>query len=460
MEEINKIPPVTRALLAGTLGVTLPTLVHLVNPYVFLLWWPAVTRQWQVWRPITAFFFGGSGLQLVFDVFLLFRNSTDLELNTFARQTTDYAWALFLINTVILATNYPLRSPVLFRPMMMAIVYLWARANPHSSMSFFGLINTPARYVPYAYLFIDLVQGGMPIAIQSATGLMAAHIYYFLKTVLPATNGGRGPNYLPPPPSFLRNLLPDSQDPATQGQQTQPGGSMRSTDWGGTAYAPAGRSFDTGFPQAGSGSTSGGQRLNAQSTGGSGGGSGLTSWLPSFARGGGSSSQTGRGAGQQSGPDREAMLAAAEARLRSLRENSIAGRNARAAQAATQAANSPEARARAARTAETKPAPAAEAGMVSMLRSDGSESLSTGVHARSGAQAVRRPGVSSSNESSAREPASDEEQETASGSGGRVAEIRRAPGGTEDRSSTSGSDKGGNTGRGGHSWGFGQRLGE
>ncbi|MCO5585310.1 hypothetical protein L7F22_039243 [Adiantum nelumboides] len=452
MEEINKIPPVTRTMIFATLGVTLPGMLQILSPYVFFLWWPSVIGKFQVWRLFTSFFYGGSGIQLLFDIFLLLRNSTDLETNKFYRKTADYAWALILVGSLIIATNYPLKSPVLFNPLLMAIVYLWSRSNPHSNVSLFGLINCPAKYLPYAYLLFDLLRGGMPYAIQSATGLLSAHIYYFLKEVLPATSGGRGPNYLPDTPNFLRNLLRDSPDPNVQGQETQQGGSVRSTAWGGTAFAPAGRSFGDG---ASATPSTGGQRLGSTS------GGGIRSWLPSF--GGGSGGNTGSstntsgrtGLRGQSRPDRDAMLAAAEARLRSLRDNSIAGRNQAASAAAAQAANSSEARARASSQSQT---PSASAGSTLL----GSQASRTTARSQSGTEAVRRAAAGGSAVGGSSHPISfgesrqkgtDEDQETASGSGGRVAEIRRAPSGNDDQKDQDNDDDVQ------HSWGSGQRLG-
>jgi Derlin-2/3 len=436
MEEINKIPPVTRTLLFGTLAVTVPSLIKLVNPYYFLLWWPHIVRRWQVWRLVTPFFFAGtSGLQLLFDIFMLHRNSTDLELNKFYRKTSDYAWALIIINALILLTNYPLSSVVLYGPFQMAIIYLWSRANINSSVNFFGMVNCPAKYLPYAYLGFDLLRGGMPYAIQSATGLLSAHIYYFFKEVLPATNGGRGPQYIPPTPALLQRLFPDSPDPNVQGQTAQPGGSVRSTGWGGTAFAPAGRSFgDT--PVAPSTSTGGGHRLNER-TGGPGG---LRSWLPF---GGGQASTPGRtstsgSTSRSTQPDREAMLAAAEARLRALRANSIAGRNEAASQAASRAANSSEAKARASKITTSS----------SILTGDSSRS--TGVRrAGEGNASTRR---TTGNLASLRSDASDEDDgHTASSSGGRVAEIRKPEKGKTGKKDTSDGDQS-------HAWGSGRAL--
>jgi hypothetical protein len=54
MDEIRKIPLVTRTLVLGTLGVTLAAKLMLVSPYLFLLHWPAVTGRLQVWRILSA----------------------------------------------------------------------------------------------------------------------------------------------------------------------------------------------------------------------------------------------------------------------------------------------------------------------------------------------------------------------------------------------------------------------
>ncbi len=116
---------------------------------------------------------------------LIFRNSTDLELNHFGRRTAAYTWALLVMGTVILAINYPLGSPILFGPMLNALVYLWSRANPHSSVSFFGMVNCPSRWLPYVYIGIDLLQGRTGAGDPERTGLIAGYVYWMLDQVLP-----------------------------------------------------------------------------------------------------------------------------------------------------------------------------------------------------------------------------------------------------------------------------------
>lgn len=86
---------------------------------------------------------------MLFDLFLLGRNVMDLETNApFYRRTSDFVWALVVIGSLLLATNYPLQSTVLFNPMLMSFNYLWARNNANATVSMFGLVSCPASLLP------------------------------------------------------------------------------------------------------------------------------------------------------------------------------------------------------------------------------------------------------------------------------------------------------------------------
>ncbi|KZO89679.1 hypothetical protein CALVIDRAFT_543384 [Calocera viscosa TUFC12733] len=68
--ELLKIPPVTRTLLLSTCAVTLPCLLKLLSPYIFLFL-PELVLQGQVWRVATSFLYGGAGLTFLFDLMTL-----------------------------------------------------------------------------------------------------------------------------------------------------------------------------------------------------------------------------------------------------------------------------------------------------------------------------------------------------------------------------------------------------
>lgn len=206
MDELRKIPVVTRTLLGGTLFVTLPILLQLTSAYGILFSVPKITRGFELWRLVTPFLYGGGGIPFLFDCFLLFRNSSGLEEGHFLNRTADYAWSLLLICSTIIVVNLPLGTMVFFHPLLMALTHLWAQTHPNQQVSLFGLINMPAPYFPFAMIGIDLVRAGPQTALQAFTGLASAHLYFFLTSIYPSQNGGRPLSFLATPRWLINQL--------------------------------------------------------------------------------------------------------------------------------------------------------------------------------------------------------------------------------------------------------------
>ena len=70
--------------------VTLPCLLKLMSAYNIVFIPSLITSKFEVWRIVTSFLYGGEGIALLFDVFLIFRNSSDLEERCFMGRTADY----------------------------------------------------------------------------------------------------------------------------------------------------------------------------------------------------------------------------------------------------------------------------------------------------------------------------------------------------------------------------------
>ncbi|POY75076.1 hypothetical protein BMF94_1705 [Rhodotorula taiwanensis] len=268
MDELAKIPPFTRTTIGGILAVTLPVICEVVSPYRIAFLPNRIANQFELWRVVTPFLFGGGGINLVFSLIMMYRSLVELEDGYFAQRLADMTWAFVLIGLGIIGLNTPLETPFLFAPFMMAVTHLWAQANSTRQVNLYGLINVPAPYFPFAMLGFDLLNGGPGAVLRSLTGLVAAHAYYYIAVIWP--NGG-GSN----PPAFLRSLLAPPQllinllgnGPAVPSSFA--GGSAAGGGGGATA---AGRSWSTGFgtvfrPRAG-GST-GGQRLGGTASGAS-----------------------------------------------------------------------------------------------------------------------------------------------------------------------------------------------
>lgn len=107
------------------------------------------------------------------------------------------------------ALNYPLRSVIFFRALLLAMTHLWAQFSPEQPMNLYGFITIPAKYLSYALLALDLVQGGgytypyltlfhanvlattgPTAAMEGLTGIISAHVYWYLTEVYPRANPG------------------------------------------------------------------------------------------------------------------------------------------------------------------------------------------------------------------------------------------------------------------------------
>lgn len=171
--------------------------------------------------------------------------------------------------------------------------YVWSARIPEAQVSLMGAVTLPAKYLPYANLLIDLVVGGPALMLEAATGLASAFVWNYIRyaRLRPGNSLGRRANldavlikYIQPwlvtPPRVRRLLAGNTR--------------IQSRSYG-TAYTAR-------APQPGTSSWW------------------PSSWWPLGARG----QTTGTAAGTarakpSSVPDRDAIRAATEARLRSSR---------------------------------------------------------------------------------------------------------------------------------------------
>ncbi|KAI0341289.1 DER1-domain-containing protein [Trametopsis cervina] len=180
VDELRKIPPVTRFLCASSLAVSLPSMLSLVSPYKLIFVKELVTKKWELWRVYTSFFLGGSGINYLFDLIMLYRNSNELEEAHFMGRSADYAWQLIFAAASILTLNIPLGTYIFTRPLLVCLTYLTSRlAPPGTQTSLFGLVTIPLLYFPYALIFLDLLMAGPKAAAASITGAIAGHAWWW-----------------------------------------------------------------------------------------------------------------------------------------------------------------------------------------------------------------------------------------------------------------------------------------
>jgi Derlin-2/3 len=239
--ELRKIPPVTRTLVASTLGITLPIILRFTTGS-WIVFRPETifTTQPQIWRLYTPFFYGGQGITFVFSTIMLYQYSNALETVQYHRRSPDFAWQLGIACAGIIALNAPLGNAIFFNGMLMSITYLQCRLNPNNTINLYGFFQVPSLYFPFVMVALDLLMSGPQSAIHSMTGIVVGHVWWMLEWMEP-TPGRPKPlagvwSVISRSPNWLRNLIGEgaagAQVPATEGRSF------------GTAAAPAGRGLN------------------------------------------------------------------------------------------------------------------------------------------------------------------------------------------------------------------------
>lgn len=99
-------PIITRTYLAGIAVVSLPPLLYLLSPVYLINFWDYTLRG-EIWRPITAFLYGGGGLSLLFGIFFAYQYSLQLETGKFGDSTADYAYYILCSMINLMVSSYP-----------------------------------------------------------------------------------------------------------------------------------------------------------------------------------------------------------------------------------------------------------------------------------------------------------------------------------------------------------------
>ena len=134
------------------------------------------------------------------------RNSDELESKHFDGRSADYAWQVLLASLGILVCHYlwslmlppqfrlpsrptsspyqgfnlPLRTFVHTRALLIALTYVSSMLAPAGSQtSFWGLITFPVKYLPYAFIAMDLLMGGPQAAAVSVSGAVVGHLWWW-----------------------------------------------------------------------------------------------------------------------------------------------------------------------------------------------------------------------------------------------------------------------------------------
>lgn len=205
------IPIVTRVYLTLAVVTTLLCALEVISPFSLYFNLNAIVYKFELWRIVTNFlFFGLFGIEYVFHMFFLCRYCRLLEENTFHGRTADFLYMLMFGGTIMTVLAPFLNVHFLGSALSFMLVYIWSYKNEHIVMSFLGLINFTAPYLPWVLLVFAVLLGASPV--MDMLGLLAGHLYYFLEWEYPRIRGIK----LLRTPALLRAVFeqegPDTHD--------------------------------------------------------------------------------------------------------------------------------------------------------------------------------------------------------------------------------------------------------
>lgn len=191
------MPPITKVYLTSAVAITSACFLDVVSPLTLYYNYDLILNKGQYWRLITSFlFFGSFSIDFLFHMYFVVRYCRLLEEGPFRGRTADFLF-MILYGSVLMLTfsvSFDIFSKIKFlgHPLTFMMVYLWARdpENYYIRMSFFGVLQFNAPYLPWVLLLFSLVLGN-PIEMD-LLGIIVGHTYYFLDYVYPQVAEIRG----------------------------------------------------------------------------------------------------------------------------------------------------------------------------------------------------------------------------------------------------------------------------
>ncbi|XKL60341.1 hypothetical protein PGB90_001357 [Kerria lacca] len=203
----KRIPFFTKWWLTLTVVLSLAGRIGLVQPYQMILLYSNVIHKFEIWRLISALFYypvnPQTGFHFLVNCYFLYNYSLRLETGEFEGRPADYIFMLIINWTCCSLIALTIELPLLMDCMVLSILYVWCQLNKDTIVTFWFGTTFKAMYLPWVFFaFNFIIAGG---GISELIGILAGHMYYFLKYTHPQEYGVQ--SYLRTP-SFLYNWFP------------------------------------------------------------------------------------------------------------------------------------------------------------------------------------------------------------------------------------------------------------
>mmetsp|Transcript_18081 Transcript_18081/g.30964 ORF Transcript_18081/g.30964 Transcript_18081/m.30964 type:complete len:252 (+) Transcript_18081:209-964(+) len=199
------VPPITRYMAAGMVLTTVACNLGVINPMWLALFWQPVLRKFEIWRLFTNFFYHGKlSINFVVRIVWVYTYAIPLEKQIYQFEPADYMFMLLFNGLLCILSSPVFGFAILGAPLIMSIIYIWARNFPDQQVSLYGIVKIQSFFLPFAFACISLLMGQS--IVPDLVGIAVGHIYWYLKEIYPAQRG----HQVLTTPSFLRQWLADA----------------------------------------------------------------------------------------------------------------------------------------------------------------------------------------------------------------------------------------------------------
>jgi len=208
------MPPVTRWHFAAVVIVTLAGNFGLVQPLNLALLKDLVFGKFEIWRLATNMMFMGKlGFGFLIQLMFMYQFGQQVEIHVDNSEGPG-EYFFFLLCTAIILNVIGLLTDMYFlgSSLIMSVIYYWSvTPRREEEVQFMFGLRFPGYYFPWVLLLFGVLMGSDPK--PDLAGIVAAHVYHFLKHVCPEAYGHNRKFIWTP--DFIKQLWNPNLRPAT-----------------------------------------------------------------------------------------------------------------------------------------------------------------------------------------------------------------------------------------------------
>ncbi|KAJ3210424.1 Derlin 1 [Dinochytrium kinnereticum] len=187
----QSIPPITRALFCGSLGLSVISRFQILDIRSLALFGPQLWKG-EIWRVVTAFLVYPMSWNYFMTLYFLYKYSWSLEESMFRQRKADYVFMILVCVAATLPIALIFNVPLLLESLVMSLLYIWAMDASDQIVQFF-----------FGIQFKDILTGA-PTFMDKCIGVAVGHLFHFLDKMYPAQNNGQR---IISTPAFLHSLF-------------------------------------------------------------------------------------------------------------------------------------------------------------------------------------------------------------------------------------------------------------